>query len=38
MCSPVVCARCKKITWSGCGAHADQVMAGVPADKRCTCC
>jgi hypothetical protein len=37
MCSPVVCARCNKITWSGCGAHADQVMAGVPADKRCVC-
>ena len=37
MCSPAVCGRCKKITWSGCGAHADQVMAGVPAEKRCTC-
>ena len=37
MCSPVACARCKKITWSGCGAHAGQVMAGVPAEKRSTC-
>ncbi len=37
MCSPVVCAHCKKITWSGCGAHVGQVMASVPAEKRCTC-
>jgi hydroxyacylglutathione hydrolase len=37
MCSPVVCPRCKKITWSGCGVHADQVMAAIPEEKRCTC-
>ena len=28
-------ACCKKITWSGSGAHADEVMAGVPEEKRC---
>ena len=27
MCSPAVCGRCGKITWSGCGQHADQVLA-----------
>ena len=37
MCSPAVCGQCKKITWSGCGEHADQVLASVPEDKRCTC-
>jgi hypothetical protein len=37
MCSPAVCSRCKKITWSGCGAHAEQVLAAIPEDKRCTC-
>ncbi len=37
MCSPAVCDRCKKITWAGCGMHAQQVMASVPKDKRCTC-
>ena len=37
MCSPAVCDRCKKITWTGCGAHAEQVLASVPAEKRCTC-
>jgi hypothetical protein len=37
MCSPAVCNLCKKITWSGCGMHADQVLAGVAPDRRCTC-
>jgi hypothetical protein len=37
MCSPAVCDRCKKVTWTGCGAHVAQVLANVPQDKRCTC-
>jgi hypothetical protein len=37
MCSPAVCPRCRKVTWSGCGMHADAVMAQVPDDQRCTC-
>ncbi len=37
MCSPAVCNRCKKITWTGCGQHVDQALAGVPAGPRCTC-
>ena len=37
MCSPVVCGRCKKITWSGGAEHADQVLASVLEDKRSTC-
>lgn len=37
MCSPVRCRECGKLTWSGCGRHVDAVMAGVPADKRCSC-
>ena len=37
MCSPATCPRCGKVTWAGCGQHVDQVMAGVPADRRCTC-
>jgi hypothetical protein len=32
-----ICDHCKKITWTGCGAHAQQVLASVPEDKRCTC-
>lgn len=37
MCSPAVCSRCQKVTWSGCGMHADDVLATVPPDRRCTC-
>lgn len=37
MCSPIPCRRCGKITWTGCGDHADQVMASIPEPQRCTC-
>lgn len=37
MCSPATCSRCKKVTWSGCGQHVDQVMRNVPKDRQCTC-
>jgi len=37
MCSRVECAVCSKITWSGCGQHVDQALAGVPEEQRCTC-
>jgi hypothetical protein len=37
MCRAVICEKCKKTTWAGCGAHVDQVMQGVPKDKRCVC-
>jgi hypothetical protein len=37
MCSPAACPRCHKVTWSGCGMHADAVMAQVPPDRQCTC-
>jgi hypothetical protein len=37
MCSPATCPACKKTTWSGCGEHANQVMAGVPKNQRCAC-
>lgn len=37
MCSPAMCYQCGKTTWSGCGMHADQVMAMVPAQQRCSC-
>lgn len=35
MCRPITCKKCGKTTWAGCGQHVDQVMAGVPASKRC---
>ena len=37
MCSPARCSNCGKITWSGCGQHADTVMASVQPGDRCTC-
>lgn len=37
MCSPARCHACAKTTWTGCGQHADMVMARVPADQRCEC-
>ncbi|MDO5731563.1 hypothetical protein [Corynebacterium sphenisci] len=37
MCYPVECPKCHKTTWGGCGSHVDQVMAGVPKSRQCTC-
>ncbi len=37
MCSPAMCKKCGKTTWSGCGAHVDQVMDRVPKPQQCTC-
>ncbi len=37
MCSPIRCSTCGKITWTGCGQHVDEVMAGVPRAEQCTC-
>ena len=30
MCSPARWRSCGKVTWSGCGMHADSVLASVP--------
>lgn len=35
MCHPVTCSICGKTTWAGCGAHVDDVMRNVPADRQC---
>lgn len=35
MCRAVTCRKCGKITWAGCGQHVNQVLAGVPASRRC---
>lgn len=37
MCSKVKCKKCGKWTWSGCGAHIEQVLAGIPKAQICTC-
>ncbi len=37
MCVRVTCQQCGKPSWSGCGAHVEQVLAGVPPSARCAC-
>ena len=37
MCQKVTCNNCGKYTWAGCGQHVEEALAGVPADKLCTC-
>lgn len=37
MCYKVICKKCYKMTWAGCGQHADVVMASVPVKDRCIC-
>ena len=31
---PAVCHSCRKVTYAGCGNHAAQVLASVPAHQR----
>ena len=35
MCSMVICKRCKKPTWSGCGQHIEEALYGVAIADRC---
>jgi len=35
MCRRVTCSTCGKPTWSGCGQHVDQALAGVAKQDRC---
>ena len=37
MCRRVTCSSCGKPTYAGCGAHIEQVLSDVPADRRCKC-
>jgi hypothetical protein len=37
MCHRTTCRTCNKPTWSGCGNHIEQALAGVPKSERCQC-
>jgi len=37
MCHQIMCEKCSKPTWSGCGNHVEQALAGVTPGERCTC-
>ena len=35
VCQPVLCRICGKVTWTGCGDHVEQALAGIPDEMRC---
>jgi len=35
MCQKITCTVCGKATWTGCGEHIEQALAGVAAEDRC---
>lgn len=37
MCQRATCRTCGKATYTGCGQHVEQVLAGVPTSQRCQC-
>ncbi|MER7583719.1 hypothetical protein [Kitasatospora sp. NPDC097691] len=37
MCRRIACRTCGKATYTGCGLHVDQVLAGVGKSDRCAC-
>jgi len=37
MCRRVECKQCGRPTYAGCGAHVEQVLAGVAPENRCRC-
>ena len=37
MCQRITCSTCGKPTWSGCGQHIEEALAGVPESERCQC-
>lgn len=37
MCVRIVCSKCKKYTYSGCGKHIDQALKGLTEDQKCKC-
>lgn len=37
MCRQVICQKCKKKTWAGCGQHIESALKGVKEEDRCKC-
>ncbi len=35
MCSKEICRQCKKPTWTGCGEHIEEALAGIALAVRC---
>jgi hypothetical protein len=37
MCYRIVCLKCNKPTYRGCGRHIEDVLGDVPVEERCQC-
>ena len=37
MCHSAMCPQCHKTSYSGCGLHIEQALAGVSEQDRCSC-
>ncbi|CAO3575182.1 unnamed protein product [Mortierella alpina] len=37
MCKRTICQDCGRYTWTGCGQHIAQVLAGLPLEQICSC-
>jgi len=37
MCHRIVCRKCGKPSWAGCGRHVEEILGDVPAAERCQC-
>lgn len=37
MCQAISCPTCGKATWSGCGQHVEEALAGIAPADLCTC-
>jgi hypothetical protein len=37
MCQKITCGTCDKPSWSGCGAHVEQILGDVAVEDRCAC-
>lgn len=37
MCHQVMCEKCGRPTWSGCGNHVEQALGNVAVQDRCSC-
>ena len=37
MCQRVICNKCKKYTYSGCGKHIKEALKGLKEDQICQC-
>ena len=35
MCEKVICRKCYKPTWAGCGEHIEEALTGIAKEDRC---